>query len=415
MSRTTAWILTIILLLLGVCVACSAPDVSDDKTPVPAPAVTVAESPATPDTRTLYLSYVRETLVPQYGLSNLAAVRYLQQASEPIGMDAQCLGLMSAGMEDLDGDGLDELILAVCVERRTEYGPDHVVTVHVYTCAGGSVQRVPGPEDALVSVASDESTAYFGSEYSLQVCLGKEKLIYSCHEEEAGDTAWEEHIAYRMKDGRLQRIMDVENLLGAGEYGVVARVLPDWLNEELIGVSRRTVPYYGNESVLLYADAMSADEYYVLPGEYRVIYQTQQQAMDAVLRPMTNVPVRRMLDEHWQDQTALLAWLGEPEPTYAPPSSTDELVLLGDYILEGRNRRYAYWELDAYTKDEIALIRNGMYALSGKIFAKEENRQYFSQLDWYVPAAEDVDGLLNANQRDNLALCVQYERNHGWR
>ena len=358
---------------------------------------------------------MRNTLVPQYGLSNLAAVRYLQQASEPIGMDAQCLGLMSAGMEDLDGDGLDELILAVCVERRTEYGPDHVVTVQVYTCAGGSVQRVPGPEDALVSVVSDESTAYFGSTYSLTVCLGTEKLIYSCHEQESGDTAWEEHIAYRMLDGKLQRAMDVENLLGAGEYGVVARVLPDWLNEDLEGVHRQLVSDYGEGSVLLYADALSTDEYYVLPGEYHTIYQTQEQAMDALLRPLKNVPIRRMLDEHWQDQTALLAWLGEPEPIYSPPSPTGELVLLGDFILEGRNRRYSYWELDAFTQEDVALIRNGMYALSGKIFTKEENRQYFSQLDWYVPDAQDVESLLNANQRDNIALCVQYERDHGWR
>lgn len=411
MRRKMALILTV-LLLAGVCAACFPHDVSNSHTPVPVPAE--GRTPVN-DVQTLYLAYMRTVLIPQYGLSNLAAVRYLQESAEPIGIDPQCLGLMSADMEDLDDDGLDELIVAICVERRMDYGPDHVVTVQVYTCAGGSVKRVPGPEDALVSVASDESTAYFGSTYSLAICLGTEKLIYSCHEQESGDTAWEEHIAYRILNGKLQRALDVENLLGAGEYGVIARVLPDWLNEDLEGVYRQPVPAYGDGSVLLYAGALSEDEYYTLPGEYHAIYQTQQQAMDAVLRPLNSVPVRRMLDERWQDQTALLAWLGEPEPTYVPLSPTNEPVSLGDFILEGRDRRYEYWELDAYTKEEVALIRNGMYALSGKVFTKDENRQYFSQLDWYVPFAEDVKSLLNAKQHDNIELCVQYERDHGWR
>jgi hypothetical protein len=372
--------------------------------------------PDIPDAQTLYLTFIQETLVPQYGLSNMAAVRYLQQSSEPMGMDEKCLGLMSALMADMDDDGIDELIVAVCSENVTAGEPDQTVSVQVYTCTGGGVQRVPGPEDALVSVVSDEGTAYFGSEYSLSLCLGEQKLIYSYFQGETGDSGWEEHIAYRMKDGKLQKAMDVENLLGAGEYGVVARVLPDWLEEDLRGVSRVSVEAYGTDSVLLYAQAQNTDEFYVLPGEYLDLYANQQQAMDAVLGPMKNVPVRRILDEQWQDDTGLLAWLGKPEPTFSPlPLPTEEPTSLEDFILQGRNREYAYEELDAYTQEEIALVRNGMYALSGKIFNKQENSNYFSQYSWYVPSAKDVDNLLNDDQRANIELCVQYEKDHGWK
>ncbi len=412
MRRKTILILAA-LLLTGICVACSAHKISRIEPSAPLPG-TQAPNAATPDPQALYLTYVRDCLVPQYGLSNLAAVRYLQASGEPLGADDRCLGLMCAQMEDLDDDGLDELIAVVCARQQTDGEPNQVVKVQVYTCGSGAVLRVPGPEDALVSVVSDEVTAYFGLEYSLELCMGKEKLIYSRLEEESGDTAWEEHIAYRMKDGELHKAMDVENLLGAGECGVVARILPDWMNEDIQGVARQSVPAYGNDSVLLYADAYSDDEYYTLPGEYHELYKTQQQAMDAVLGPLMNAPVRRLLDTHWQDHTALLAWLGEPEPAFSPPQSTDAFVLLGDFILEGRSRRYAYWELDKYTKEEIALIRNGMYALSGKVFTKEENRQFFSQMEWYVPASEYVEGLLNVYQHDNIDLCVQYEKDQGW-
>ena len=406
------YVFVMVLLLFGI-FACSAPVLPSVPTPlpfVPEPAKSDAM-----DVPKLYLAFIQDTLVPRYGLSNLNAVRYLQQSAEPLGMDEQCLGLMGALMADLVEDGIDELIVAVCVQKQTVRGPDQVVSVQVYTCTEGGVQQVPGPEDALVSVVSDESTAYFGSEYSLTLCLGEQKLIYSYFQGETGDSGWERHIAYRMEDGKLQKVMDVENLLGAGEYGVVARVLPDWLEEDLRGVSRVSVKAYGENSVLLYAQALNADEFFILPGEYFDIYTSQQQAMDAVLRPMKNASVKQILDEQWQDNTGLLAWLGKPEPSFSPPPlPTKKPAALEDFILQGRNRAYVYEELDAYTQREIALIRNGMYALSGKIFTKQENIAYFSQCSWYVPAAKDVDSLLNANQRANIDLCVQYEKDHGW-
>lgn len=292
--------------------------------------------------------------------------------------------------------------------------PDHMVTLLVFTVSNGIVTRVPGAEDGLVSVISDETTAYFGSAYSLDIRAGADTLIYSCYTGSAGDTDWQEFLAYRMVDGKLIKVLDAENYLSAGEFGIVAAMLPDWLYGDFAGVTRQPVQGFGEDSVLLYAEkSPMEEEFYMFQGEYRVVYKSHQAAIEALLRPIDGAPIRPMLDPLWQDQTRLCEWLGVPAPTFTPPAPTP--APLEDFILQGSNRRYAYEELNAYTKEEVALIRNGMYALSGMIFGKEENRNFFSQFRWYAPLSEDVENLLNANQRANIALCVEYETAHGWR
>jgi|GEM_PF-4803776 len=370
----------------------------------------------------LYLAYVRDVLVPQYGLSNLEVIRYLHDSAEPLGTDDRALGLMCAQMADLDGDGVPELVTAVCEARRTNPSgnADHTVILMVYACKDGKVARVPGPEDGLVSVASDEGSAYFGNEYALDLRMGGGTLIYSHFTSHGGDTDWETFQAFRMENGALREVLDAVNMIGAGEYGVVARILPDWLEKDFSGVARQHVDAYGKNSVLLFADKPSAEEsFYVFPGAYRAVYQSQQAAVDALLRPIANAPIKELLNPVWRDHTGMCAWLQIAAPTFTPPaptpSPTPEAGTLGDFILAGKQRAYSYWELDAYTQDEVALIRNGMYALSGKIFTKKENQAYFSQFGWYTPVSENVDRDLNAYQRANIELCARYEKDRGWR
>ena len=84
-------------------------------------------------------------------------------------------------------------------------------------------------------------------------------------------------------------------------------------------------------------------------------------------------------------------------------------------ILEGYNRYLEYWEIDGLSQSEVSLVRNGMYALSGKIFEKAVNQDYFSSRSWYTPVAEHVTEQLNSAQRANVTLCVEYEKAMGWR
>lgn len=87
---------------------------------------------------------------------------------------------------------------------------------------------------------------------------------------------------------------------------------------------------------------------------------------------------------------------------------------LEDFILQGYYREYDITELYAFTQEEIALIRNGQYAMSGEVFGKQTNIDYFSAKSWYWPIADGMDDYLNDFQRYNASLCKQYERDMGW-
>lgn len=398
---------------------------STQNTATPAPSATPAgENDAAhdelKDAQALYLAYVKETLVPQYGLSSLRAVQYLHDAEEPQGNDDRCLGLMCAKMADLDGDGAPELITAVCQARRNSAvnNPDNVVTLLVYTIAGGKVTRVPGPEDGLVSTQSDEESAYFGRDYTLDLRLDGIGLIYSHVTDHGGDTDWQTFQAFRMEDGVLRLVMDAVEMDSPGEFGIVARVLPEWIKADFAGVQTQSSEEFGRNSVVLFADCNGGD-FYTLPGAFRDVYKSMDAARNALLQPIAKAPVEDLLNPLWEDRTGLYEWLNVPAPAFTPPaptpSPTPQARTLADFIYEGKSRVYAYDELPPFTQDEVALIRNGMYALSGKIFTKDENNKFFSSCWWYTPVSTNVDQSLNKYQKANIELIVQFEKDQGWR
>ena len=75
---------------------------------------------------------------------------------------------------------------------------------------------------------------------------------------------------------------------------------------------------------------------------------------------------------------------------------------------------------DVYGLDQVTMgyIRNGIYALSGKIFETKAYQDFFSSQPWYVPYSQDgnaVQKRFNDYQNHNLSICTEYERMMGWR
>jgi hypothetical protein len=69
-------------------------------------------------------------------------------------------------------------------------------------------------------------------------------------------------------------------------------------------------------------------------------------------------------------------------------------------------------ELFQFTLEEIGYFRNGVYALSGKIFITEKYIQYFTAQNWYegiFRSDNDVQMRFNDTQRVNLITIMSYE------
>jgi hypothetical protein len=69
-------------------------------------------------------------------------------------------------------------------------------------------------------------------------------------------------------------------------------------------------------------------------------------------------------------------------------------------------------ELFPFTLEEIGYLRNGVYALSGKIFITEKYIQYFTAQKWYkgsISSDDDVQMRFNDTQKKNLITILSYE------
>ena len=72
-------------------------------------------------------------------------------------------------------------------------------------------------------------------------------------------------------------------------------------------------------------------------------------------------------------------------------------------------------QLYSLTKDEVALLRNEIYARHGYIFNSDKYSKYFSSKHWYVPNPYFDESMFNDIERINKTTIVEYEIGKGWR
>ena len=72
-------------------------------------------------------------------------------------------------------------------------------------------------------------------------------------------------------------------------------------------------------------------------------------------------------------------------------------------------------DLDGFTKEEVAIIRNEIYARHGYIFKTEPFITYFNGKSWYSKNESFHEGMLNDTERANREFIVSYEEKRGWR
>ena len=80
------------------------------------------------------------------------------------------------------------------------------------------------------------------------------------------------------------------------------------------------------------------------------------------------------------------------------------------------DREYiTYSDLEGKSEEEVAMIRNEIFARRGYIFSTEPYKSYFESQDWYVPNANFNESMFNSVEKANKDFIVAYEESRGWR
>lgn len=89
-------------------------------------------------------------------------------------------------------------------------------------------------------------------------------------------------------------------------------------------------------------------------------------------------------------------------------TTTSALYLMPDSV----DRYLEVSDIEGYSRDEIQMIINEIYAKHGREFHTQENIDYFSAQDWYEPVAgksdEEIANEFNAYEKANVELLCKY-------
>jgi hypothetical protein len=77
---------------------------------------------------------------------------------------------------------------------------------------------------------------------------------------------------------------------------------------------------------------------------------------------------------------------------------------------EASQRLLKTGDVENLMADELAMMRNEIFARHGYCFSRKEMRQRFENEDWYIPNTVDIKGFLTDIEKKNIALIKRYEK-----
>lgn len=82
---------------------------------------------------------------------------------------------------------------------------------------------------------------------------------------------------------------------------------------------------------------------------------------------------------------------------------------VGDYP-QSSQRLLTEDDMENMMKPELMTMRNEIYARHGYCFSNRAMRDYFEELDWYIPDNTDIRDKLTDIERKNITLIKRYEK-----
>ena len=101
------------------------------------------------------------------------------------------------------------------------------------------------------------------------------------------------------------------------------------------------------------------------------------------------------------------------EELYSVPESVAEerfQYTIEDMYYLCSERHINSMDIKHFTKAELRIIRNQIYAKYGYKFKSKDLQEYFGQQHWYVPRYNDVSNRLTTIERDNVDFIQSYEK-----
>lgn len=182
---------------------------------------------------------------------------------------------------------------------------------------------------------------------------------------------------------------------------------------------------FGKDSYIEYAHQTSMGSYKVLDVKVDgniVTYSVEHNNYDEAYYYDINIEVIG------EDSVKFIHEDGKTKP-YKLISKTEAAVKMKDYeekiengfTIDNKNTEYIIYdsdirlltesELSDYSKEELAYIRNEIFARHGYVFTNEDYKEYFSEKSWYRPDP-GFDGnieSLSLIEKDNVNLIKELE------
>lgn len=102
----------------------------------------------------------------------------------------------------------------------------------------------------------------------------------------------------------------------------------------------------------------------------------------------------------------------EPAPVvveeYAPAKEAESAPR--SYVAMVTSRKLTEQDLAPYSKAELRLMRNTIYAIHGRRFTSPDLQEYFGRFPWYQPRVDEIaPGTLNEIETYNAAFIMNHE------
>ncbi|RYD80840.1 MAG: YARHG domain-containing protein [Sphingobacteriales bacterium] len=80
------------------------------------------------------------------------------------------------------------------------------------------------------------------------------------------------------------------------------------------------------------------------------------------------------------------------------------------YSINSSKQKLVEKDLKNLRKLDLQILRNTIFARHGYTFKSRAIRQFFDQVEWYIPVSDNIEAALTQLEKDNIALLSRFEK-----